>query len=110
MIFCTKFAPHDHVICASAPLLFHLLFLISDFGQNFAKHLTVPFGRGNFSFQSNCASGRVRAPCAPTTTCNATNFKQTVSHNGDYRENIAFRNFHFREKQLDFNLRFRDNL
>ena len=110
MIFCAKFAPHNNVICASATLLFRLLFLINVFGQNFAKHLTVPFGRGNFSFQSNCASGRARAPRAPQTTYNAANFKQTVSHNGNYREHISFCNFPFREKQLDFNLRFRDNL
>ena len=30
--------------------------VLAVFVQNFAKHLTVPFGRGNFSFQSNCAS------------------------------------------------------
>ena len=55
-IFCAKFAPHNHVIRASAALLFRLLFLINVFVQNFANQPTAPYGRGNLSFQSNCAS------------------------------------------------------
>ena len=54
--FSANFAPHSHVICASATLLFRWRFLISVFGQNFANQPTAPCGRGNFSFQSNCAS------------------------------------------------------
>ena len=55
-IYSANFAPSNHVIFASAALLFRLLFLINVFGQNFANQPTAPYGRGNLSFQSNCAS------------------------------------------------------
>ena len=55
-IFSANFAPINLIIYASALLLFRWLFLINAFGQNFANQPTAPRGRGNFSFQSNCAS------------------------------------------------------
>ena len=54
-IFSANFAPINLIIYASALLLFRWLFLINAFGQNFANQPTAPCGRGNFSFQSNCA-------------------------------------------------------
>ncbi len=55
-IFSANFAPCNHVIYASATLLFRWRFLINDLDQNFVNQPTAPCGYGYFSFRPNCAS------------------------------------------------------